>query len=162
MVSKIIVFLYIIILCISCNKENAKTEKEFEDVIYALQQKIVNKDVDDPARETVWFTIKLYSGENKNAFQSVIRYNKNNEEYERLLDYYLNHASKDFSLAIGENNMHPISYWFENNHNIVGYDVINVGFDLADISCNYCEGILSFNDRNFNNGIVKFSTKIKK
>jgi hypothetical protein len=161
-VNNLLTLLCITVIFISCKATNEKTEKKFEDVIYALQQKITDRTENDPAKETVWFVIKLYSGENENAFQSVIRYNKNNEQYEKLLDYYLNYASKDFSLEIGENQLKPISYWFENNHNIVGYDVINVGFDLAGIACNNCDGTISFNDRNFNNGIVKFSAKIKK
>lgn len=108
----------------------------------------------------VWVNIKLLNTQNMN--HSTLTYNKNLEQYTLALDYYLNRAMDDLAFEYCDSIYKPIGYVFENNYNLVGYDMIVVGFEIRNIekNCENMEGKVIFNDRNYNNQIQKMLIKI--
>src|SRR5690606_25715904 len=93
---------------------------------------IVERNYDVADNGVAWFKLQLINPDNRN--HSSLTYQKTNEEYASSLDYYLNQASADLLLDVCGRQLHPVAYHFENNYNLVGYDVINVGFDVEHIS----------------------------
>lgn len=142
-----------LLLLASCKSgDTAATHLSAQNGIRYEAARISNEEYD--RKGVLWLRIKLL-GE---GGQSPIRYNTAYGEYTGLLDYYLNHAQEDIHLEACGRKIAPVGYWFENNYNLVGFDVINVGFDTEgmDPSC-ADDGMVVFNDRNFKNGIIKLS-----
>lgn len=143
----------VLVLFASCNNkgEVKETVAQQNGIRYEVQRV---RDESHTKKGVLWLKIKL-SGE---AGQSPIRNNTTYEAYTTLLDYYLNHAQEDIYLEACEQKISPVGYWFENNYNLVGFDMINVGFDVGEMDT-ICSGSGSvvFNDRNFKNGIIKLS-----
>lgn len=102
--------------------------------------------------EMYWFNIDIsIDGFN----QSPIRYMLTSlEEYNARLDYFLNNAQRDIWILNNNDTLYPTSYWFENNHNLIPKETIVLGFEKSRLKEDAIT--LSFNDRVFKTGIVKF------
>jgi|SRR5690606_9719962 len=87
--------------------------------------------------------IKIIGSNNQG--QSSLRYNQSREGYAEAVDYYINKAAQDIYINSCDSIIYPNSYHFENNYNVVDYDVINVFFDLS--GSEYCSTTFVF----FNN-----------
>lgn len=106
---------------------------------------------DSLLKTTYWFNIDISV---EGYEQSPLRYQLSSlDEYNSRLDYYLNSAANDVWLLDGSDTIRPSSYWFENNHNLVGKETIVVGFDNAGTKSKHIQ--LAFNDRLFRSGIIK-------
>lgn len=99
-----------------------------------------------------WFNIDV---ELEGTDQSPLRYQLISlDEYNSRLDYFLNHAQRDIWIMNGSDTVFPVSYWFENNHNLVGKETMVLAFDKEQLTND--RPVISFNDRVFRTGIVKF------
>ncbi len=103
----------------------------------------------------VWFNISFRRVDND---ISPLRFGISSpEEYEQRLMYFLNNAQKQITLIYGKGDtLSQIGYLFENNFNLTPHETMVVGFDLPGDQQYPTEDMqLCFNDRTFNNGILK-------
>lgn len=104
---------------------------------------------------SVWFNISFKRASND---VSPLRYGIGSpDEYEQRLMYFLNNAHKEIKLIYGSGDtLSQIGYLFENNFNLTPHETMVVGFDLPGDQQYPTEDMqLCFNDRTFNNGILK-------
>lgn len=103
---------------------------------------------------TAWFNLTF---KRIDEMLSPMRYGvSSNEEYQKRLDYYLNHVIKDIWLVYGNDTIHPASYLFENNFNLIAQETMILGFYLPQKELLPSRDMtLSFNDKVFKNGIIK-------
>lgn len=105
-----------------------------------------------------WFNVTLSVADFN---QSPLRYQLTSmEEYQQRQDYMLNYASRDFVLLAGTDTLHPASYWFENNQNLVPSETVVLAFEKPKQMPEEVQ--LVFNDQLFRNGIIKATFDTKK
>jgi len=105
-------------------------------------------------RGTAWFNISFKRADGQ---VSPLRYNAGTlDEYNRRLDYFLNHASGNIYLIYGTDTLKPMSYLFETNYNLAPQETMVVGFSLPGNEERPSKNMeLKYYDDIFRNGVIK-------
>lgn len=106
-----------------------------------------------------WLFFNIYVSNDSLRTASPIRLmSRDLDDYNLILDYYLNRNKENISLHIDSTVVYPTVYNYENNYNLSPEDVLVVGFRLNEslLSGHFDKMVLVYDDDFLKTGILRF------
>lgn len=130
-----------------------KTLKDFGNI-----NKLDSKEFETKRNEysgLCYFNFKIESkNSNKSPIKSIAR---SKEDLSKLFQYCNTELEKDFYLESGDLIIPCKLFHFEDDHQILNYNLVSLAFESDKIDLTKNDIVLVYNDHFFNNGLLKFN-----